>query len=222
MTCSIGQFTKQNPAVMPDGRELVDYTNGAKNINRPAVDMPPLLATNGRKDASIPWVNNPDFYRGANEGRQMFQVFWNNGDHGMSRHCPKGFITEKEMMRYRLNESFPAFSNFSDNKNYGNGNFREGDLIGWINRGIDWKVIADTPDRYEIDLSVNHKDIKYPVTSDVTIRRRQQFKPAKGAVVTVEINGNKQNVSIDKDGLLTIEKIAFADAKPVKVICTIK
>lgn len=222
LTCSIGQFTADNPALTPDGRDLVDYSNGAKNISNSAIDMPPLLATNGRRDASIPWVNNPDFYRGANEGRQMFQVYWNNGNHGMSRQCPRDFITEKDMLRYRLNESFPAFSNCSDNKNYGNGSFKDGDLTGWINRGTDWKVIADTPDRYEIDLSIGYKGIKYPVTSDVTIRRRQQFKPAAGTTVCVEINGKKQNVVIDKNGLLTIEKISFADKKPVKVICTIK
>jgi hypothetical protein len=222
MTCSIGPFTRKNPAVTPDGRELVDYTNGAKNINRPAIDMPPLLATNGRNDNSIPWVNNPDFYRAANEARQMFQVFWNNGDHGMSRHCPKDFITNREMLRYRLNESFPAFSNSSDNKDYGNGDSKAGDLTGWINRGFNWKIAADTPERYEISISVKHKDIKYPVTSDITIRRRQQFKPAKGADVEVSVNGRKSMVKIDDNGLLTIEKVSFADAKPVKIVFTAK
>jgi len=63
--CSAGKFTKKNPAVMPDGKLLEDYLNGAKNIDRPAVDMPPIIATNGRQDASIPWVNNPDFYKAA-------------------------------------------------------------------------------------------------------------------------------------------------------------
>ena len=222
MTCSIGPFNAKNPAVMPDGRNLIEYTDGAKNINRPAIDMPPLMATNGRQDNSIPWVNNPDFYRAANEGRQMFQVYWNNGNHGMSRHCPKDFISEKQMLRYRLNESFPAFSNSSDNKDYGNGNFKVGDLTGWINRGFDWKVVSDTADRYEIAISVKHKDIKYPVTSDVTIRRRQQFKPAKGTTVKVTVNGKTSSVKIDDNGLLTISNVNFADDKPVKVVCTVK
>lgn len=222
MACSIGQFTAKNPAVMPDGKDLVEYTDGALNMNRPAVDMPPLLATNGRKDNSIPWINNPPFYRAANEGRQMFQVYWNNGNHGMSSQVPKDFITEKEMMRYRLNESFPAFSNFSDNKKCGNGDAADGDITGWINRGVNWKVISDTPERYEITLSAKHKDIKYPASADVTIRRRQQFKPAKGAVVTVTVNGKKSSVKIDNDGLLTIKGVTFADSKAVKVVCTVK
>ena len=222
MTCSIGPFSKKKPALMPDGTDIVDYTDGAKFMSKAAVDMPPLLATNGRKDASIPWVNNPDFYRAANKGRQMFQVYWNNGNHGMSSQCPKDFISNKELFRYRLNESFPAFSNSTDNKNYGNGDAKDGDLTGWINRGFDWKVIADTPERYEITVSVKHKDIKYPVVSDMTIRRRQQFKPAKGADVQVSVNGKTSTVKIDENGLLTISDINFADGKPVKVVCTVK
>ena len=220
MQCSIGLFTPENPAVMPDGTKLEDYGNGAKNIARPEIDMPPLLATNGRMDGSIPWANNPPFYKAANDARQMFSVFWNNGPHGMSKDTPAGFITEADMLRYKLNESFPAFSNSSDNRNYGNGDNKDGDIVGWINRGFDWKDIVDSKERYEITLSVNYPGIKYPVTSDVTIRRRQNFKFAPGTRLKVSVNGKNSVVTIDKNGLLTIEKIVFADKQPVKlVIC---
>ncbi len=218
MQCSIGPFTADNPAVMPDGTKLEDYGDGAKNIGRAAIDMPPLLATNGRMDGSIPWANNPPFYKAANDARQMFSVFWNNGPHGMSKDAPAGFITEAAMLRYKLNESYPAFSNSSDNRNYGNGDNKDGDLEGWINRGFDWKDIVDRKDRYEITLSVNYSGIKYPVTSDVTIRRRQNFKFAPGTQIKVSVNGKDSTVTIDKDGLLTVEKVTFADNKPVKVV----
>ena len=222
MTCSIGKFDAKNPARMPDGTDLVEYTDGARNMGKAAIDMPPLFATNGRKDSSIPWVNNPPFYRAANDARQMFTVFWNNGNHGMSRQTPKDFAMKKKMLRYRLNESYPAFSNFSDNKNYGNGDSKDGDLVGWINRGIDWKVIADTPKRYEINLAVKHPEIKYPVTADVTIRRRQQFKPEKNSTVNVSVNGQNCKVTIDKNGLLTIKNIIFAAPGNINVVCTVK
>ena len=39
--CSVGKFTRQDPAVMPDGKLLEDYLDGAANIARPAVDIPP-------------------------------------------------------------------------------------------------------------------------------------------------------------------------------------
>ena len=152
--------------------------------------------------------------------RQMFSVFWNNGPHGMSKDTPAGFITEADMLRYKLNESFPAFSNSSDNRNYGNGDNKDGDIVGWINRGFDWKDIVDSKERYEITLSVNYPGIKYPVTSDVTIRRRQNFKFAPGTRLKVSVNGKNSVVTVDKNGLLTVEKIVFADKQPVKlVIC---
>jgi hypothetical protein len=139
----------------------------------------------------------------------------------MTKEVPP-IITIPELLRYRLNQSFPAFSNSTDNKNYGNGDPEDGDLIGWINRGMKWDNIVDKPDRFEMTLTAAHPDMKYPVTCDVTFRRRQQFKPAKGAVVTVTVDGKKSSVKIDNDGLLTIKGVTFADSKAVKVVCTVK
>lgn len=220
MTCSIGPFTQKNPARFKDGTLLEVYTDGARNIARPEIDMPPLFATNGRQDASIPWINNPPFYKAANDARQMFSVYWNNGTHSMSKMVPKDFIKNSDIFRYKLNESFPAFSNSSDNRNYGNGDHRDGDLAGWINRGFNWKNIVDTPRRYSIILSVNYPGIKYPVTADVTIRRRQNFKFAPGTSLKVSVNGKDSTVKIDKNGLLTIEKVTFADAKELQINIT--
>ena len=220
MTCSIGPFTQKNPARFKDGTLLEVYADGARNIARPEIDMPPLFATNGRQDASIPWINNPPFYKAANDARQMFSVYWNNGPHSMSRMTPKDFITYSDMLRYKLNESFPAFSNSSDNRNYGNGSYKDGDPEGWINRGFNWKNIVDTPKRYSITLSVDYPGIKYPVTADVTIRRRQNFKFAPGTSLKVSINGKDSTVKIDKNGLLTIEKIVFADSKEIIITIT--
>jgi hypothetical protein len=122
------------------------------------------------------------------------------------------------MLRYRLDKSFPAFSNCSVNKNYGNGDPDEGDLTGWINRGFDWKVISDTPKQYEIRLSVDYPGITYPVTADVTLRRRQQFKFPAGTALTALIDGQKRSLKIDKNGLLTVEKLTFKNNKPLRVV----
>ncbi|MBR7131862.1 MAG: prolyl oligopeptidase family serine peptidase [Lentisphaeria bacterium] len=219
LTCSTGFFTKNNPARLPDGTNLEDFASGARNISRPAIDMPPLIATNGRKDASIPWENNPEFYRAANRARQMFSVYWNDGNHGMTGQAPFDCRDLKQIFRYKLNESFPAFSNRSDNGNYGNGDPADGDISGWINRGCQWQNIVDTKTRYEISLAVTYPGIKYPVSCDITIRRRQNFLPAAGSTVAVSVNGKKQQIIIDKNNLLTIRNITFADGKPVKIIC---
>ena len=218
LECSCGPL-KGKKANLLDGRDLFEYMNGAKNI---AVvrDMPPIFATNGRSDPSIPWVNNPPFYTAANQARQAFAVFWNNGNHGMSSQAPDDVKFWRQLyLKCRLNLSYPAFSNNSDNKNYGNGLPEDGDLVGWINRGLDWNVVADTPDRYEITITAKHPDIVYPVTLDMTIRRRQQFKPAPGERLIITINGVEQPaLTMPQDGLLTISRIAIPSAEPLTVV----
>ena len=223
MRCSIGRFTENDKVLSPDGKDLLEYGNGAKNIARPAVDMPPIFASNGRVDMSIPWVNNPPFYRAANAARQAFAVNWCNGPHSIreKKDIPK-VITMEKFLKYSLDKCFPAFSNSSDNKNYGNGDPADGDMLGWINRGMDWNGIADTPERLEMELIAAHEDMTYPVKCDVTFRRRQQFRFAPGTRIFVSVNGEKRETVIDKDGLLTVENVVFKDASPVRVICTVR
>ena len=218
MTCSAGAFTPRNPALMPDGKSAVEYGNGAKNIAVPGVDMPPIFSTNGRNDSSIPWVNNPPFFAAADKAKQFISVYWNDGGHGMSGSAPADMkIKLSQLFRFRLNESFPVFSKFSDNRNYGNGDPKDGDISGWINRGIDWQDIKDTPQKYEITLKVYYPQIKYPVTADVTVRRRQQFRFAPGTELTFAYGNVKKKVKIDKNGLLTLPGIRFDSKAPVKL-----
>lgn len=222
MQCSIGLFKPEDKVISPDGKDLLVYGNGAIQINRPQVDITPIFACNGRRDMSIPWVNNPPFFRAANEARQAFAVHWNNGNHGMNRDVP-AITTTDNLLRYSLKQAYPAFSNSSDNCNYGSGDPDEGDLEGWINRGMTWVGdIVDTPERFEMTLVADHKDIKYPVTSDVTFRRRQKFVFAPGTAVNVSVNGSEREAVIDSNGLLTVTGVKFVDNTPVKVVCTKK
>lgn len=218
MVCSCGPFTAENPARLPDGRDLLDYGNGAENIAQPDIDMPPIFATNGRRDRSIPWVNNPPFYKAANDARQAFRVFWNDGDHGMSKECPHDMrISDQALFSYRLDRCFIAFSNSSDNKNYGTGDPKQGDLRGWINRGMTFGEIKESPDRWEAALRASHPEIRYPVTADVTLRRRQHFRPAPGSFIRVSVNGKTSRMAVPS-GPLTIPGIVFRNEKPVTLV----
>ena len=108
----------------------------------------------------------------------------------MTKFLPKDMQNEyslKQLFRYRLDRSFPVFSNSSDNKNFGNGHLENGDITGWLNRGITWKDVVDTKNNYAISIAANHPEMKYPVTTDITIRRRQNFKPAINTVVKVKV-----------------------------------
>ncbi len=220
LVCSGGPFTEKNPARMPDGRDILEYGDGARNIARPEIDMPPIFATNGRNDKSIPWVNNPPFYQAANTARQALTVYWNDGGHGMSNQLPADMkeASNRGLLRYRLNSSFPAFSNVSDNRDFGNGDPTNGDATGWLNRGMDWnEKVIDQADRYEISLTAFHPEIQYPVTADVTLRRRQQFRPVAGETLQVQVNGETRRLTVPANGLITIEKINFPDKNPVQL-----
>ena len=113
-----------------------------------------------------------------------------------------------------------AFSNSSDNRNYGSGDPKEGDLQGWINRGFSWEIKQDSPGRYEIAVGINYPGIVYPVTADMTLRRRQQFKFPAGTQLEVLVNGEKRTAVIDKNNLLTIEKIKFPSSGKITVVIT--
>ena len=218
MICSCGPFTKENPARLPDGRDLLAYADGARNIARTDIDMPPIFATNGRNDRSIPWVNNPPFYRAANEARQAIHVFWNDGDHSMSRYCPKDMrLSDQALFSYRLDRCFAAFSNCSDNKDYGNGDPEQGDPVGWINRGLSFGEVMETPERCKVTLRASHPEIRYPVRADVTLRRRQKFRPAPGTSIRVSVNGRTARMTVPS-GPLTIPGIVFPDGKELTLL----
>ena len=221
--CSAGKFTQKNPARMTDGTDLLEYLDGASNIARAGTDMPAIFACNGRRDQSMPWANNPPFFQAADQARQFFSVYWNNGTHGMAREMPddmKRGMDLPSLFRFRLDASYPVFSGCSDNRNYGAGDIKDGDITGWMNRGIQWKTLADEPRSYRIALSVSHPEIKYPVTADVTIRRRQKFLPKPGETVRVKTGGKESELKIGADGLLTIPNVRFDNEKELEIEIT--
>ena len=65
LTCSTGKFTAANPARMPDGTDVTVFTDGSRNINRPAVDIPPMIAVSSRTpicQSSTLELNSEDNY----------------------------------------------------------------------------------------------------------------------------------------------------------------
>ena len=218
--CTTGRFTEKDNPTMPDGSPLLDYLNGERNIAHPEIDFPPIMATNGRQDSSMPWENNPPFYKAAQEARQSFSVCWNNGTHGTCGQMlqPDMRCTlDDRLLRYRLNLCFPAFSNSSTDKDFGNGDPEDGDIEGWLSRGFSWKNLQDTPNCLELEIATSFPGITYPVTTDITFRRRQAFKPVPGEAVTVQIGTETRNVTLDSNGILTLTKVVFPDEKPLRI-----
>ena len=221
LECMVGSL-KNRKVTTTDGIPLLDYMNGVRNILNAKGATPPIFACNGRRDGSIPWENNPPFYAAAAKARQAFAVYWNNGTHGMRRDCPPDVKHWDALIyRYRLKESYPVFTNCSDDKDYGNGDPQNGDLVGWINRGLGWKNLHDTAEEYAITITAAHPDLVYPVTVDVTPRRRQHFDPRPGERLAVRVGkAAPTTLTVDSQGLFTISRVRIVDAAGTRIRVT--
>jgi hypothetical protein len=204
-----------------EDQTLLGRMNSTQFVEKTTEDLPYLFILNGRQDGSIPWQNNPPFYKALAAAHQGFAVYWDNGTHATSgKDAPedvKAWL--QRIRRFRRDESYPAFSNTSTDRNPGNGAPDDGDTIGWINRGMDWKEIEDTYRRYAITLLAEPPDGTYPVQTDMTLRRVQQFKTHPGEKVRVRIgNAEPVSVSADAQGRITVPKVAIPDKAGVRVV----
>ncbi len=204
-----------------EGVPLLDRMNGTKFVAETHDDLPFLFLINGRQDGSIPWQNNPPFYKALSAARQGFVAYWDNGTHPTSgKDAPEDVKAWTQRFRqFRLDRSYPAFTNASCNRNPGNGAPENGDIIGWINRGMDWKDIEDTPDRYAITLVADYRGIQYPLVTDMTLRRVQQFKTRPGEKLSVSV-GDAAPVSVTADttGRITISNLTIPSKAGVRLV----
>ncbi|MDD5598825.1 MAG: alpha/beta hydrolase-fold protein [Victivallaceae bacterium] len=206
-----------------DGMPLLEKMNGEKLVRKSSGTLPFISMVNGRQDTSMPWENNPGFYRALEEARQGYTAYWDNGTHATAGvNMPEDIkrrTTDEWLLQFSLDQSFPAFSNCSTNKNPGNGKKNDGDTIGWMNRGMTWENIKDEPSRYAVTVKASYPGIEYPVTVDVTPRRLQKFKPAVGEVLQVLLSdGSSRKVTVDESGLFTIKRLVIPAAAGIELI----
>jgi len=173
-------------------------------------DLPFLVLCNGRTDGSMPWINNPFFYKALNQGRRGFACYWNNGAHDMGSSVPSDVTDFYSQQPIALYESYPAFSNFSGNHNPGNGARDDGDITGWMNRGLHWADPQETANSWSIQLRAKGDFLPEPLTVDVTPRRLRHFRIAPNE--TLLVNGTP--LKADGNGLLTIPCIQLEPGKP--------
>jgi pimeloyl-ACP methyl ester carboxylesterase len=195
-----------------EGVPLLERMDSVKFVTETKDDLPFVFLLNGRKDGSIPWQNNPPFYRAMTDSRQGFAAYWDDGAHSTcGKDAPADVVAWYERSRHlRSDQSYPAFSHTSSDRNPGNGAPEDGDIIGWMNRGMDWKDVEDTSDYYAIVLLAEYPGIAYPVHTDVTLRRVQHFKTRPAEKLHVSI-GDAAPISITADatGHVTIPNLAI-------------
>lgn len=217
LECFCGPLDKAD--VNHKGESFIDYMNGILTAKRSITDLPFVFMLSGRTDRSIPWINNPPFYRAMNEARQAIVAYWSGGDHSSAnRDFPEATHWGPALEQFRLDQSYLAFSKCSNNGDFGDGDPNRGDTIGWINRGLDWEDIVDTPDRYAVTVLAYYQGLQYPLTVDVTPRRLQQFKvrSRQEVIVTVD-SGESRRITVDGRGLITIPGVTILDRRGTRI-----
>ncbi len=204
-----------------EGVPLLDRMNGTKFVTESKEDLPFVFLLNARQDGSIPWENNPPFYRALSKSHQGFAAYWDNGTHPTcGQNAPEDVKAwTQRFRRIRLDQGYPAFFNTSSDRNPGNGSPEDGDIVGWINRGMDWKEVEDSPDRFSIVLVAGYPDIQYPVRTDITLRRVQQFKTRPGEKLGVGIGGATPiSITADAAGRITIPNLSIPSQAGVRIV----
>ncbi len=192
-------------------------------------DLPLLVIANGRQDGSIPWHNNPPFYRALQQTRQGCVVAWNDGIHPtVAKLLPPDFKrwAKAGLTRFALNKSYPAFSNCSRNNDPGNGDSNSGDVVGYMNRGLNWTDPKETADRYEVLITYDLDAGDLPLSVDVTPRRCQAFRLSPGqtcTAVNIDAGGEtiqSTRVTADRFGRVTFSKFQLTQCAGNRLILT--
>jgi hypothetical protein len=195
---------------------LEDRVNLVQFAEHHSEDLPYVIVRLGRQDYSVFWRRKPDFLRAMNNNRHGLLAGWDNGNHSTAMqkkidHFPSFNDISWYEEHFTLNMSYPAISDCSLNSDAGNGEMNDGDLEGFINRGIDWKVLADEPKQYRVHLFCTLDNAQYPITLSVTPRRLQQFHLFSGEKIQVEINSDsvlkQMEVIVNDKGLLTVKNV---------------
>jgi len=125
-----------------------------------------------------------------------------------------GAMVRLDVRRDRL---MPAFSRSAA------AGFRAGQMkYTRLNLGYRWKSddVIDAADRAELTIWSGGGRRAAP-QADITLRRAQKFKPKPGDVCTWKLGGKGGEVTVGKDGLLTIRNVPMPTT-PTKLVVTTK
>jgi pimeloyl-ACP methyl ester carboxylesterase len=184
-------------------------------------DLPYMMVIHGRNDTSIPWWVNPDLYQAMQAGHHGCTMAWNDGQHGTAQRLVPADITQRKgwawLHRFALDKSYPAFSNFSLDGDPGDGGIEDGDIEGYMNRGLDWDDPTDTADMYDVVIRYTLDAGDLPATVDVTPRRVQGFVLQPGEKVSATVATADSTAQID-DMTLTVDESGHVTCPGVRIL----
>jgi hypothetical protein len=211
-----------------DGVDIYDTMRAAWYAeSHPETDFPLMVIVVGKNDTTVGWAGKPIFFRAMEATRHGGCFYWDGRGHGpqpidrrywyqgrtppsdMANIAEKGPI-EVDFLAFRRDQSYPAFSRCSLNDNPGDGRPESGAAHGQINGYLLWDTsdIVDTPARWEMTLKLTSGTPSDDCTVDVTPRRLQALKVAKGEKVRWAVqSGASGEVTADPWSLMTIPSV---------------
>jgi len=221
------------PIDMPTdkGTPLAEEINLLKIAGKAPGDLTFVIFRAGLNDVSVFWKRMPDYFRTMNQYRQGLLAAWDEGDHLTAMKNPLPDFPDFRSVpwyakRFALDQSYLAISDCSLNSNFGDGTRESADPQGFINRGMEWTVLADEKDRYQVKVFCTLPDARFPVTAAITPRRLQNFHPAGGETLLArnDETGGKPvshaEVTADSAGRITIAN--FSLTSPAGNILTLQ
>lgn len=214
---SLVPLKKDQKVLLEDGEtDYFERMNTVIFAAKEKGDLPFLGWCCGRRDGFATWKEQIDLVESMKKSRHGFAFAWNDGDHS-SGAAPMGEIFKYyNPKRFALNVSYPAFSNSSIDNNMGNGDPKDGDMVGGINLGFKWVDPVETATSWSLEFG--NELCKETMTVDITPRRCQVFKiEANQEYKWNTSDGGTGKMKADADGLLTIEKLKIEVGKNTKL-----
>lgn len=234
------------PDSYPDLRVSLDRMWGSPDVNLPATvgervfqwmdgreqarierhrGSAPIVAFAGLSDNVVGWGEKVAYFNTMEANRAGGAWFWDDRGHYTPHNQTEWFpmMAPRQLYKYRIDSSYPAFSRCSSNSNPGNGDPVTADPIGQINGAIDW-------DEGTLDEMWLHWDITLVTRNmttldgifgapeslvvDVTPRRLQRFIVAERVPYRYEVRRLGTTAVIqaglvmpDDDAVLTIPQV---------------
>jgi hypothetical protein len=179
----------------------------AKDCSR---TLPYVSWSSGRNDITLAnhrmWsyaVKMADTLRTCHYG---FSFIWSNGRHEPATAALENTLLERYQTVFARNLSYPAFTHFSLDGDYGNGDYTNGSPSGCINCGWQWKVITDSAASWSA--SFTNTQVTKQSTADVTPRNTQSFKVSPGKSVKWSSSTGQNGTAVaDSYGLVTVRGV---------------
>lgn len=192
---------------LPDGTLYDQDTDVATRLGRDCSRKLPYVSwSSGRNDRTLAnhrmWSYSIQLANALRACHYGFSFIWGNGVHDGATAGLENALVEQYQAAFSKDVSYPAFTNFSLDGNYGEGDPTDGALSGCVNCGWQWKVISDAATSWSA--SFTNTQVTSRSTTDVTPRNTQLFKLQPGTSVKWSTSTGQKGVAVaDSHGLVT-------------------